>query len=234
MKASEGNGFRHILWDPVNFTCKGAPYAFHPMYDSAAPPRANGQPRAWTTWSAHTDNLSTSAEIGHFEAPDNDPDDANCFGGPQVPGCLMFGAGDTDFDGYSYQQDWPDGSSNTPTPFYMSSARTGPNFNSSYGRVRFETDLPRIEEPNSGGNCNHHTGGHCTNPPPGAQFYPWYHLASIGQAQAKCAWTISDDLPNQINNFGGEQAAWGPLELTNYGFDLRYHNFANGLANPCP
>jgi hypothetical protein len=78
------------------------------------------------------------------------------------------------------------------------------------------------------------TGGHCTNPPPGAQFYPWYHLASIGQAQTKCAWTISDDLPNQITNFGGERAAWGPLELTDYGFDLRYHNFANSTANPCP
>jgi hypothetical protein len=48
------------------------------------------------------------------------------------------------------------------------------------------------------------------------------------------AWTISDDLPNQITNFGGERAAWGPLELTDYGFDLRYHNFANSTANPCP
>jgi hypothetical protein len=36
MVASVANGFRHILWDPVNFTCQGAPYAFHPMYSSAA------------------------------------------------------------------------------------------------------------------------------------------------------------------------------------------------------
>jgi hypothetical protein len=41
-------------------------------------------------------------------------------------------------------------------------------------------------------------------------------------------------LPNQISNFGGEQAAWGPLELTDYGFDLRYHNFARTIGNPCP
>jgi hypothetical protein len=32
----------------------------------------------------------------------------------------------------------------------------------------------------------------------------------------------------------GEQAAWGPLELTDYGFDLRNHNFANSTTNPCP
>jgi hypothetical protein len=41
-------------------------------------------------------------------------------------------------------------------------------------------------------------------------------------------------MPGQLNNFGGEQAAWGPLELTNYGFDLRYHNFARTISNPCP
>ena len=36
------------------------------------------------------------------------------------------------------------------------------------------------------------------------------------------------------HNFGGEQAAWGPLELTNYGFDVRIHNFARTINNPCP
>ncbi len=231
MVASEANGFRHILWDPVNFTCQGAPYAFHPMYSSAAPPTASGQPTAWSVWSAHTDNLSFSSEIGHFEPKDGDGDDANCFGGPRIPGCLMFGNGDSDFDGNSYQADWPDGSNSFPTPFFLSSARTGSGFTSSYSTVRFETDLPRIEEPNSGGVCDHHTGQGCTNPPPGAAFYPWYHLAAVG---GRCAWAMSNDLPNQISNFGGEKAAWGPLELTDYGFDRRYHNFANMISNPCP
>ncbi len=82
MVASEANGFRHILWGPVNFTCQGAPYAFHPMYSSAAPPTDSGQPTAWTTWSAHTDNLSFSNEIGHFESKDGDGDDATL-----VPPC---------------------------------------------------------------------------------------------------------------------------------------------------
>ena len=233
MVASEANGFRHILWDPVNFTCQGEPYAFHPMYSSAAPPTASGQPTAWTTWSAHTDNLSFSSEIGHFEPKDGDADDGFCYGGPRVPGCLMFAAGDFDFDGYSYQADWPDGSNNFPTPFLLSSPRsrgTGGAFNQTYSTVRFETDLPRIEEANFFGECDHHTGEGCTNPPPGAAFYPWYHLLDVG----RCAWAMSNDMPNQISNFGGEQAAWGPLELTDYGFDERYHNFANTISNPCP
>jgi len=229
--ASKANGFRHIIWDPVNFTCRGEPYAFHPMYSSAAPPTASGQPTAWSVWAAHTDNLSFSNEIGHFESKDGDADDSNCYGGPGVHGCLLYNSGgDNDFDGYSYQADWPDGSSNFPSPFYISSPRTGSSFSGTYNTARFETDLPRIEEPDSGGNCDHHTGANCTNPPPGAEFYPWYHLADIGP----CAWAMSNDLPNQISNFGGEQAAWGPLELTDYGFDKRYHNFANQIANPCP
>ena len=71
MTASVRNGFRHIVWDPVNFTCNGAPYAFHAMYDTArSAPLPNGQPTAWTTWSAHTDNVAYDVETGHFEPPD--------------------------------------------------------------------------------------------------------------------------------------------------------------------
>ena len=70
MVASVRNGFRHIVWDPVNFTCNGRPYAFHAMYDRALPPLPNGQPTAWTTWSAHTDNVAYDVETGHFEPPD--------------------------------------------------------------------------------------------------------------------------------------------------------------------
>ena len=91
MVASVRNGFRHILWDPVNFTCNGRPYAFHAMYDRALPPLPNGQPTAWTTWSAHTDNVAYDVETGHFEPPDaatDQPtvDDPPCFTGPLIPG----------------------------------------------------------------------------------------------------------------------------------------------------
>jgi hypothetical protein len=237
MVTSEANGFRHILWDPVNFTCKGAPYAFHPMYDTAAPPLANGQPTAWTTWSAHTDNVAYDVETGHFQRPDNLTDvnhdeDKPCFTGPVIPGCVA-GAGDADFDGRPYQPVWPNGSPNFPTPNYISSPRTG-NGIGTYPIVRFETDLPRIEEANNNGGltCDHHTGVGCTNPPPGA-FYPWYHLLPLPGSGA-CSWALTNDMPNQISNFGGEVAAWGPLELTNYGFDKRFHNYARRIDNPCP
>ena len=103
--------------------------------------------------------------------------------------------------------------------------------------ARFETDLPRIEEANNGGgfDCNHHTGHGCTNPPPNGAFYPWYHLFKPPASLGSCAWGLSNDgLSNQLDNFGGEQAAWGPLEVTNYGFDTRIHNFASTpAANPC-
>ena len=51
-----------------------------------------------------------------------------------------------------------------------------------------------------------------------------------------CSWALTDDgVHNQISNLGGEQAGWGPLEVTNYGFHIRIHNFARTLPrNPCP
>jgi hypothetical protein len=236
MVASVRNGFRHILWDPVNFTCNGAPYAFHAMYDRALPPLPNGQPTAWTTWAAHTDNVAYDVETGHFEPPDaasdTTPDeDPPCFTGPVIPGCL---GSDADFDGYPYHAVWPNGSPQFPTPNYLSSPRSGSGLASIYPLVRFETDLPRIEEANNGGplSCDHHTGAGCTNPPPNA-FYPWYHLLRPPSG-ARCAWGLTNDMPNQISNFGGEQAGWGPLELTDYGFDKRFHNYARTIINPCP
>jgi hypothetical protein len=243
MTASVANGFRHILWDPVNLTCNGAPYAFHPMYDRALPPLPNGQPTAWTTWSAHTDNVAYDVETGHFQFPDSSSDldpneDAPCIGGSGISagitGCL---GSDSDFDGVPYHADWPNGSSQFPTPTYVSSPRSGPGKSGgeTYPIARFETDLPRIEEANNGGGlaCDHHTGAGCTNPPPGA-FYPWYHLLRPPTGE-RCAWALTNDgVPGQISNFGGEQAAWGPLETTDYGFDVRIHNYARSIINPCP
>ena len=247
MTASVQNRFRHILWDPVKFTCKGAPYAFHPMYDTARPPLPNGQPTAWTTWAAHTDNIAYDVETGHFEPPDaaddanlptnqqGTPEDAPCFTIPPIPGCL---GSDADFDGYPYHAgDWPNGRSSTPTPTYVSSPKTpsGAAGEGAYSIARFETDLPRIEEANNGATlaCDHHTGAGCSNPPPGA-FYPWYHLLTPPSGPS-CAWALTDDgVPGTLDNFGGEQAAWGPLETTDYGFDVRIHNFARTIDNPCP
>jgi hypothetical protein len=122
MTASVANGFGHILYQPNSSTCHMAPYAFHPEY-STANPRGN-------TWSAHTYNVAFSDEIGHFEnclqidadfncvtpgaqdqASGLDEDDGNSFCVPgtdsslvKINGCF---SDDLDWDGQSYQKDWP-------------------------------------------------------------------------------------------------------------------------------
>src|SRR3954453_19223676 len=49
MRASIANGFGHILFEPNATTCHVAPFAFHPMFDSAVP--------RGTTWGAHLTNV---------------------------------------------------------------------------------------------------------------------------------------------------------------------------------
>jgi len=228
MTASAANGFRHIIWDPTNLTCQGAPYSFHAMFDTAAPPTPSGQPRGWAEWSAHTINVSYSGEIGHFEqAGDSDQDAQPCFPGPVIPGCTGV---DLDFDGYSYHADWPNGSPKFPTPWYVHSPTTG---GTRYALLRFETDLPRIEATDLGGPCDRLTGNGCTVPPRGAKFYPFIHTATTPRG---CAYALSNDLPNQISNFGGMTKAWGHLEFTNYGAvsGVKTDNFATRvMRNTC-
>ena len=227
MTASVANGFRHILWDPTNLTCNGAPYAFHPMFSTAAPPTKSGQPRAWVEWSAHTYNVSYTSEIGHFEkGGPNDADAQPCFTGPVIPGCI---GTDLDFDGYAYHADWPNGSSHFPTPWLVRSPTSG---GSDYPLVRFETDLPRIEATDLGGPCDRLTGQGCTQLPKGAKFYPWPHQIS---AAGSCNWFVGNNIPGQITGFGGEKKAWGHLEFTNYGGgDIKTDNFAGPLMqNTC-
>jgi hypothetical protein len=232
MTAGAANGWRHIVWDPVNFNCKGAPYTFHPMFDTAAPPFPNGQSQQWPMWSIHTYNVAMSDEIGHFETPDRHGDgnseERPCFSGPYIRGCL---GSDTDFDGFSYQPDWPDGSANHPGPWAFTSPQSrnaAGHWSDQISQVRFETDIPAVDAA-----CNVITGDGCANPPNGANFYPWFHTIT---AHGACAWTLSNDLPGQISNFGGEQAAWGPLERTDYGggFVAFENNASEVIDNPCP
>jgi hypothetical protein len=230
MTAGAANGWRHIIWDPTNHNCKGEPYTFHPMYSTAAPP-VDGQPQAWTDgWTTHTYNVAMSDEIGHFETPDRQSDgkeETPCFPGPVIRGCL---GTDTDFDGYGYQETWPDGTANHPGPWTFSSPQTlvaGTWTPGAYDSIQFESDMAAISA-----TCNVFTGAGCTNPPTGANFYPWFHLVP---SNGTCAWTLSNDIPGQLSNFGGEQAAWGSLELIDYGAGfLAYLNYASGsLSNPC-
>jgi hypothetical protein len=262
MTASVANGFGHILYTPDSTTCQVAPYAFHPEYNTANP-RGN-------TWSAHTYNVAFSDEIGHFEnclkVDSNfncvnpadqdkgglDPDDDNNFCVPgsdsslvKIDGCF---SGDGDWDGPSYQNDWPGTDPNVahdralhPTPVLFTSPKTN-NGTTSYSTIAFETDLPRIEVAGSQDNppfCNRTTGADCVNPPTGAQFYPFF---STTNANGGCAWQEGGDfIPGTVNDFGGSSTAeFGPLLQTVYpvagpAISRRYNNFNSGdLANPCP
>jgi hypothetical protein len=244
MVASAANGFRHIKWDPVKFTCQGAPYTYHPMYSTSRAP-AGQSPQTWAGWSAHTVNVSASLEIGHFETPDaaSDPsakDEEPCFPGPTIPGCI---GTDTDFDGFSYHPVYPDGKAKHPTPALWSSPRTRNGHHEGYqqpfSQVNLETDLPAIEA-----DCNVLTGVGCTNPPPGAAFYPFPHTMrptdvrtpDRSSRDGRCVWTIGANHPQQIRDFGGTSArAWGPLETTDFGGGfIASLNYATGaFRNPC-
>jgi hypothetical protein len=256
MTASIANGFGHILYAPNSSTCQEAPYAFHPEYSTANP--------RGTSWGAHTYNVAMSDEIGHFEnclaidasgnctSPGSqdaslDADDSGCVPGTdsalvQINGCF---SADEDFDGQSYRNDWPGTSPNVfldrilhPTPVLFTSPLThGRN----YSTIAFETDLPDIEAAGNAANppfCDRTTGANCVNPPPGAQFYPFF---STTFRQGECTWQEGGRfIPGTVDNFGGSsKAEFGPLLSTLYpeaGFTTttRFNNFNSGdLRNPC-
>jgi hypothetical protein len=233
------------------------PYAFHPEY-STANPRGN-------TWSAHTYNVAMSDEIGHFENclainaqgdcskagsqdPSLDADDSGCVPGTdsllvRIDGCF---SPDSDYDGQSYRPDWPGTNPNVardqalhPSPVLFTSPLTqGRN----YPTIAFETDLPRIEASDSQANppfCDRTTGANCVNPPPGAQFYPFFSTTS--RYGGGCAWQEGGRyLPGTTNDFGGSSTAeFGPLlksvfPTTGFTTVRMYDNFNSGdMPNPC-
>jgi len=240
MTASVANGFGHLLYEPNSTTCHEAPYAFHPMYDTATD--------RGTTWGAHTYNVAFSDEIGHFEYCDAvnanggdctdpgandsvlDADDHACLDGSLYPGaaaiigCVL---DDGDFDGTSYLRDWP-GSlpfhyghnhgqrQRVPTPVQFTTPR-------SYGRplerLAFETDLPRIERGDEPAKkpplCDPLTGANCVNPPHGAEFYPLYTWA---RTERGCMFQQGGpNLPRTIETFGGTSTTeYGDLLRVDY------------------
>jgi hypothetical protein len=255
MTASVANGFAQVNYDPTAATCTQSPYAFHPMY-------ATSSEHTRVPWAAHSYNVAFADEIGHFEycrraAADGsclqpgrgdgkDADNQGCFNADAslrilIGGCI---AADNDFDGVSYEPTWP-GTLKSPK---KDAARhpssilfTSPTFNGgrNFDRVGFEADLPRIEAADFGGVCDRTTGTGCTNPPPGARFYPFFstrHAESVG-----CLWQLGGaHIPGTTNTFGGSSASeFGPLLFLDYpgpGFTAihRTNDFRQVLAsNPC-
>jgi hypothetical protein len=221
MVASAANGFQNT--DPT--TCAGTNFNFHPEFDTAK--FGNFVP-----WADLQANVNFSMEIGHFEAQDNDADDGPCFPGPTVAGCL---GADVDFDGTSYQFDWPDGTHNNATSIAIGSVRGGgigplsPSENGTYDQpypiVQFETDVPASEQ-----DCQP-SGVGCVVPPAGAQFYPFYALSKDGgnyNAEGGCTLLFGNFRGFGINNFGGDQQYGTPNLPWFFGTSS-----AGPQANPC-
>jgi hypothetical protein len=108
--------------------------------------------------------------------------------------------GDLDFDGNDYIADWPDGSTNFPTPFKYAGPFDAQG--NAYPNIQFETDLAASEN-----DCNTLTGAGCTAPPHGSAFYPFWTIGvqpSIAGGANTCEWNFGNTI-NQVttDNFGG-------------------------------
>jgi hypothetical protein len=258
MTASAANGFGQVKFDPSGKTCQNIPYNFHPMYSTSTQ-------HTRVPWAAHSYNTAFSDEIGHFEYCDAvkfeggpctkagvsdkgglDSDDLFCFDAKaslriDIGGCLD---ADLDFDGPPYLLDWPGTSADVkkdqslhPQPYRFTSPlfiATATGNKENYDNVAFETDQPAFEP-----SCNVNDGSGCTNPPPGAKFYPVYSTTQVDTKLGSCAWQFGGTLiPDTLETFGDSTDEYGPLELLYYqepfGYIGNYTNFRAIVGhNPC-
>lgn len=248
MTASIANGFAQVNFvpdpDPANpsVTCSSTPYAFHPQF-------ATTSEHTRAVWTAHAFNVGISDEIGHYELcsavsaeggtclssaadPAPDFDDSPCFSGSFLAslGLQPIGAclgEDLDFDGTSYNLNWPGtGDLRTDALIHPSAIRfTSPQFHPQrhsdyddrgldddaglrdFSRVAFETDIV-ISEIFSNPNCDIFSGSAagCTVPPTGANFYPIYSTTRRhhDREDGVCSWQLGGpDIPGTEDNFGG-------------------------------
>lgn len=119
--------------------------------------------------------------------------------------------GDLDFGGNSYIADWPNGSTNFPTPFRYAGpfdAQGNP-----YPNIQFETDLAASEN-----DCNVVTGAGCTAPPHGAAFYPFWTIGNqAGFAGAKaCLWNFGNTISGVTTNNFGAAAEYGTPDAARF------------------
>ena len=233
MVASGANGFQNS--DPN--TCAGTNYNFHPEFDTAR--FGNFVP-----WAALQANINFAVEIGHFtpSGKSRDADDAPCFPGPTVAGCLNLATGgDLDFDGTSYRTDWPDGTSKNATSLAIRSVSGGGigplsrsddsgGYDQPFPIIQFETDIS-----SSVSTCQPNGVG-CVVPPVRAQFYPFYALKGGNNGGNRgdsrddegCALLFGNFSGPGVDNFGRD-AQYGTSNLSWF-----FGQNSNGpQTNPC-
>jgi hypothetical protein len=264
MTASVANGFGQVNFEPTASSCTVTHAAFHPEFSTSS----ENTRLMWTAHSyniAFSDEIGhfefcngvsqqggacTSAGVNDPGGVDSD-ERAGCFSPPfggalagtkvKVGGCLFT---ESDFDGVPYQTVWPGSTTNASNEAAFDPSSIlfrSPTFNSGsgYGRVAFETDLPRIEVPSlsPNNNCNRTTGVGCVNPPNGANFYPLY---TTGTSGGSCVWQLGGaNIAGTTNTFGGTSTSeFGNLLSLTYpgpaGPSSRFNDFRNVLSsNPC-
>jgi hypothetical protein len=171
----------------------------------------------------------------------------------KINGCLDI---DGDFDGVSYTDSWPGSVSNPkadkmlhPTSFLFSSPTTvgGANFQ----WMSFESDISRDDSADTAFRVSQYCQRHlanpsdpdpglgCVNPPPNAEFYPFY---STTNAANGCMWQEGGPyIPGTTNLFGGSaHAEYGSLQVISYPtapfgtITKRYNDFRRDLSDlPC-
>jgi len=217
------------------------------MYATSAPNTVLG-------WGADAFNVAFSDEIGHFDycssadaegnctqSGKNEPDDIDCIApsglrGIKIGGCL---ADDLDFDGVSYNLNWPGTNPATdakfhPAPITFSSPLlypTTPGALANFDLTTFETDMPAIES-----SCDTSTGMGCTNPPAGAAFYPFYSTGV--EKSGGCVWQFGGAGIAGTTNTFGEVSQYGNLLALNFPLDgatiTSFDVFeATPQSNPC-
>jgi hypothetical protein len=192
--------------------------------------------------------------------PPGAEDDQGCFDANYVGAAGLIAVGgcggtDFDFDGVPYKLAWPGTLTNVTLDRSLHAQPvefTSPVFEDedgdvhNYSRVAFEADLPRIES-NTNPPCQRHIsnpadphpGQDCVDPPKGADFYPFYTTATVGDDQ--CVWRLGGpNIPGTTRSFGGSAAAeYGPLlqlayPATGGQTTVRFNDFRRILPyNPC-
>jgi hypothetical protein len=170
----------------------------------------------------------------------------------KLGGCLDI---DGDFDGVSYNDNWPGSISNPvadrllhPTSeLFTSPTVQGHNF----AQMAFEADISRNESDDTSFRvdvpCQRHVlnpsdptpGVGCVNPPPNSVFYPFYSTRNTPNG---CMWQEGGRyIPGTTKLFGGNShAEYGPLRQVDYPtspfgtITVRLNDFrSNAITNPC-
>jgi hypothetical protein len=224
MVASVANGFMDTN---VN-TCMGSPFAFHPEYSSAS--QNNLVP-----WAALQAGVGLDVEIGHFEFPDGDKDDASCSATPTGQTACV--STDFDFDGIPYVPgNWS--TSLTPTTTTASAVTLLPSGRHALGPVSNGSTYPTFELETDIGftlaqvsSCDLLQPNQCSVDnltslvPTYGGFYPFY--STVG-----CEAAFGDLTGKGVTDFGGI-AGYGPTVAVFSGSTAVYGTNGALYTNRC-